>query len=87
VLDRINAGMRVSPEELLTAAAAAGALRRQWIEEVANALAVAVPGTPEFEAFKDCQRAVGELFLRHGIISAAEMHHIWLRIEEKEAEP
>jgi hypothetical protein len=84
VLDRVNAGKQVSPGELATAAAAAAALRRDWLAEVAGAIAVAVPRTPEFEAFKDCLRAVGTLLVQYGIISAAEMNHVWLRIEEKE---
>lgn len=84
ILDRVGTGRPVAPEEIQAAAAAAAAMRRDWIRAVSDAIGFLVPGSPETVAFKNCVQSVGTLFVQHGLVSAAEMQTIWATIEMAE---
>lgn len=83
ILDRITRAERVKVAELQVAAAAAARLRTTWLQELSEALGFLQPGTPEFQAFKNCTQSMLTLFVQNGIISAGEMQHIWREIEAR----
>lgn len=84
VLDAVGSGAAVDVAQLQVAAAAAAGLRRTWLQELSEAIGFLQPGTPEFQAFKDCTKSMLSLFVQFGLVSAAEMQHIWFAIEQRE---
>jgi hypothetical protein len=83
ILDQVTRDEPVKVVDLQLVAAAAARLRTTWLQELSEALGFLQPGTPEFQAFKNCTQSMLTLFVQNGIISAGEMQHIWREIEAR----
>lgn len=84
ILDAVSDGQRADLAQLQLVANAAALMRRNWLQELSHAMGFLRPMTAEFESFKKCTQTMLTLFVQHGIISSAEMQHIWMSVEDLE---
>lgn len=84
ILDAVSAGQEVGGAQLQLVTTAAAMMRRNWLQELSYAMGFLQPRTAEFESFKKCTQTMLTLFVQHGIISSAEMQHVWMAVENLE---
>jgi hypothetical protein len=84
ILDAVSDGQRADLAQLQLVTTAAASMRRNWLQELSEAIGFLQPRTAEFESFKKCTQTMLTLFVQHGIVSSAEMQHIWMAVENLE---
>jgi hypothetical protein len=72
---------RATAKELKSAAVAASRLRREFLGDAWQAVGNLDPRSPEFVAFKECLRSMGELLMKHGFVHKDEMQLLWRAVE------
>jgi hypothetical protein len=84
ILDNISQGERASEIQLEKVGEAAAALRDEFLKDAFQAAGTLTPRTNDFEAFKNCLKTITDLLMKHGFVTASEVHLIWMRVEEVE---